>query len=52
MTIELLASKKLSDMTNDELQKLREAINEIEIERYKENSIKIRKLFQELTIEG
>jgi hypothetical protein len=31
MTIELLASKKLSDMTN---------------------SIKIRKLFQELTIEG
>ena len=44
MTIELLASKKLSDMTNDELQELRESINKIEIERYKEMAIKIREL--------
>ena len=44
MTIELLASKKLSDMTNAELQKLRESINKIEIERGKENAIKMRRL--------
>ena len=35
-------SKKLSDMTNIELQELREAINKIEIKRFKENAIKFR----------
>ena len=35
-------SKKLSDMTNIELQELREAINKIEIKRSQENAIKFR----------
>jgi predicted thioesterase len=47
MTIKLLASKKLSDMTNEELYELQHSISEIQIERLKINSEKLRKLFQE-----
>jgi hypothetical protein len=49
--VEIL-EKKLSDMTNAELAELRESISKIEIERLKINCEKIKKLFQELTIEG
>jgi hypothetical protein len=46
MTTELLESKKLSDMTNEELYELQHSIYEIQIERMKINAEKLRKLFQ------
>ena len=45
MTIELLQSKKLDDMTNAELAELRESISKIEIERMKVTAKKIHELF-------
>jgi hypothetical protein len=44
MTIELLASKKLSDMTDNELNELRHSISEIQIERDKKRIEIISKL--------
>lgn len=51
MTIEI-QNKKLTAMTNAELQKIKEAISEIEMQRQKEHAEKLKKLFSELTDEG
>ena len=51
MTIDL-STKKLSDMTDAELQELKNSINEIELQRLKELMPKLNALVAELSQKG